>query len=301
LGLGNFLQESYKIYIEPSRKSHGVSALETKTRGINAITLDLWETLLFEKDGDSERRTLARCQDLRRALDRLGVKFSLEQVQSALEETTFSLLNIWKTNRDITHLDQIRLILKFASKGSITVKEQWVDELASAYIAPIFEVPPYLNPDARSVLRWLKGHGRSVGLICNTGFTPGVALRKFLVREGVAEFFDVMLFSDEVGIRKPDARIFQLAAQQLGSDPSEIVHVGDNLRLDVWGAKNAGFMAIYLLSEEGRDRIAESNPSSLVSLSRDLGNLTRDHIIPDKTVNSLGMIIGVIQGLEAQR
>jgi HAD superfamily hydrolase (TIGR01549 family) len=233
-------------------------------------------------------------------LNRLGVKFSVKQVESALEETTFSLLNIWKTNKDITHLDQIRLILEFASRGSIRMKEEWFDELASAYTAPIFEIPPYLNPDAHNLLKWLRGHGRSVGLICNTGFTPGVALRKFLEKEGVAEFFNVMLFSDELGIRKPDAKIFQSAAQQLGSDPSEIVHVGDNLRLDVWGAKNAGFVAIHFSSEEGRDRVAESNPSSLVSLSRDLGNLTKDQIVPDKTVNSLAMVIRAIEDLETQ-
>ena len=113
------------------------------------------------------------------------------------------------------------------------MKEEWFDELASAYTAPIFEIPPYLNPDARNLLKWLRAHGTSVGLICNTGLTPGVALRKFLAKECVAEFFNVMLFSDELGIRKPDAKIFRSAAQQLGSDPSEIVHVGDNLRLDV--------------------------------------------------------------------
>lgn len=93
-------------------------------------------------------------------------------------------------------------------------------------------------------------------------------MRKFLANESVTEYFDLMIFSEEIGIRKPDRRIFHLAARRLGVQPSEIVHVGDNLKTDVWGAKTAGLKAIYFSSQEGRDRIAESDPNSLVSLAK---------------------------------
>ncbi len=170
--------------------------------------------------------------------------------------------------------------------------------MTSAYVSAIFEVPPYLNPDAKGVLKWLKDHGKLIGLICNIGLTPGFSLRRFLAREDITKYFDEMLFSDELGIRKPDTEIFQLAAQKLKAKPCEIVHIGDNLKSDVWGAKRAGFRTIFLLADVGRDRIAESDPTSLVSISRRLYNLNDESIVPDKTITSLGMSIKAIEELE---
>jgi putative hydrolase of the HAD superfamily len=215
-----------------------------------------------------------------------------------LKKTTLSLLDLWETNKDVTHLDQIQLIIRYASNNSITIKEEWTDELTSAYISPILEVPPYLNPDAQKVLEILKNRNKLIGIICNTGLTPGIGLRRLLANEGVAEYFDLMIFSDEEDIRKPDPRIFHLAAQKLNVKPREAVHIGDNLKSDVCGAQSAGFKAIYLLSEEGRDKMAESDPSSLVSLSRRLGNLNKDQIVPDGTITSLAMAIKAIEELE---
>jgi FMN phosphatase YigB (HAD superfamily) len=77
-----------------------------------------------------------------------------------------------------------------------------------------------------------------------------------------------------------------------------MVHAGDNLKCDVWGAQNAGFKTILLEDARGRDRIAESDPESLVSISRKLGDLKKEQIVPDKTVKSLTEMIVVIQEFE---
>jgi len=264
-------------------------------RCIKAVTFDLWKTLLLARDGYGARRAFARCKNLAEALRVLGVEVSVEKVDSALKETISSLLKVWNTNKDVAHLDQIRLFMKHVSEGSFVLKEGWVDSLSSAYVSAFFEVPPYLNPDAYGVLRWLKGGNRLVGLICNIGLTPGFGLRRFLAGQGVAAYFDAMVFSDEVGVRKPDPEIFRLVAEKFGVKPCEVVHVGDNLRNDVWGAKKAGFKAVYFLCEVGRDRIAESDPTSLVSLSRKLGGLREDEIVPDATITSLNMLRDIIR------
>ena len=265
---------------------------------IKAVTFDLWETLLLEKNGWNIQRRNARCKNLALVLIRIGVKISIEQIALAFEKMNSWLANVWLTNYEVTHLDQIRFIINTVSDGSIAVKEEWIEDLSSAYVSAIFEVPPYLNPDAHKVLQWLKDHGKLIGLICNIGLTPGFGLRRFLAREGVAEYFDLMLFSDEVGIRKPHPEIFQMASQKLQVDPYEIVHIGDNLKSDVWGARRAGFRAIYLLTDVGRDRIAESDHKLLVSISRNLDSLRKEQTVPDKTVTSLAMTIGAIEELE---
>ena len=106
-----------------------------------------------------------------------------------------------------------------------------------------------------------------------------------------------MIFSDEVGIRKPDPHIFQLAATKLGVQTYEIIHVGDNLKSDIWGAKNAGLQTIWFSTETGRDMTAESDPTSLVSISRKLGKLKEKEIVPDKMITSLRMIVNSVENL----
>jgi len=275
-----------------------VVTLSISKSSVKAVTFDLWETLLFEKNGWNLRRTNARCESIAQTMGKFGIKISVEQLALAFKKVAFWLESVWRTNSEVTHLDQIRFIIETASSGLITIKEEWIDDLSSAYVSPFFEVAPYLNPDASKVLQWLKDRNKLAGLICNTGLTPGVGLRRFLAREGLAEHFDLMLFSDEVGIRKPNPKMFQIATQRLKVKPYEIVHIGDNLKSDVWGARNAGFKAIYLSTEVGRDRIAESDPASLVSISRKGNNLSEDQIVPDKTIRSLGMAIKAIQELD---
>jgi putative hydrolase of the HAD superfamily len=272
--------------------------LEPGRSVIKAVTFDLWETLLFERDGSNSQRRAIRCSSISQALNKLGFSTSVSDVERALNETMSSLVQVWNKNEDVPHLDQIRLLVKYASKGKIVPKDEWLNVLSTAYVLPLFMVPPYLNLDARETLEWLTGEKKRIGIICNTGLTPGSELRRLLSQLGVADYFHAMIFSNEVCIRKPDKRIFCLAAQALETKPEEIVHVGDNLKADAWGAKNAGFKAIHLSSDAGRDKIAESDPTSLVSLSRSLGNLNLKEMKPDRTITSFSMVKEAIIELE---
>jgi FMN phosphatase YigB (HAD superfamily) len=284
--------ESCMVYDERAK-------LESDKHQIKAVTFDLWETLLFERTGDSARRTTARCRGLTEAFRRLGVELTVAQSESALRQTVDSLLKVWDSNRDVSHLEQLKLVVKFALNSSVNMRKEWINELSAAYVAPLFEIPPLLNPEAHKVLRWLRNREKKVGLICNTGLTPGTGLRRFLEKEGVAGYFDVMIFSDEVGIRKPSAKIFYLAARKLKTEPFEIVHVGDNLKVDVCGAKNASFKAVHFLCEEARDKDAASDPSSLAYRSRNLGKVGIGSAVPDETISSLAMLVEIVEKMDA--
>jgi FMN phosphatase YigB (HAD superfamily) len=74
--------------------------------------------------------------------------------------------------------------------------------------------------------------------------------------------------------------------------------VGDNLKADVWGARNAGFRTIYFDSEVGKDRIAEADPASLVAQSRKIGTLKKDQVTADRRITSFKMIAETIEELE---
>ncbi|MCC4115136.1 HAD-IA family hydrolase [Aromatoleum toluclasticum] len=67
-----------------------------------------------------------------------------------------------------------------------------------------------------------------------------------LARVGLAPYFVASVAALKVGVSKPDVRIFQVAAEAVGVQPHEVLHVGDDMVLDVLGARNAGMQAAWV-------------------------------------------------------
>ena len=88
-----------------------------------------------------------------------------------------------------------------------------------------------------------KNHVR-IGLICDTGLTPGRVVRELLDNVGLLEHLEVQCFSDEVGVPKPGNEIFAKALAELGCRPPEAIHIGDLRRTDIAGAHDIGMHAI---------------------------------------------------------
>ena len=63
---------------------------------------------------------------------------------------------------------------------------------------------------------------------------------------GMAPYLDFCLTSEEVGVEKPDPAIFVAALDRAGVKPGEAVHVGDQPRSDLVGARGAGLHAVLL-------------------------------------------------------
>jgi len=126
-----------------------MTALKVRKSVVKAVTFDVWETLLFEREGSSSERTAIRCRSLAQTLNELGLKVAVDQVEVALRETISSLVEIWKENKDVSLLDQIQLFMRHVPKGKL-LKSESFDKLSRAYVKPLFEVPPYLNSDASS-------------------------------------------------------------------------------------------------------------------------------------------------------
>jgi len=70
--------------------------------------------------------------------------------------------------------------------------------------------------------------------------------------------FGAVVISGEVGVAKPDARIFRFALHELGVEPENVWHVGDDLNTDVAGAKAASLTAVWL--NRGGDPWKEGAP-----------------------------------------
>lgn len=63
---------------------------------------------------------------------------------------------------------------------------------------------------------------------------------------GIAQYFDVIMSSADVGYEKPDPRIFTEALARLRTPPEGTLHVGDSINDDIEGAKAAGLDALLV-------------------------------------------------------
>jgi putative hydrolase of the HAD superfamily len=96
----------------------------------------------------------------------------------------------------------------------------------------------------------------SVSLLCNTGFIRGATLRKVLKELSLDQYLDFQLYSDEEGMSKPNIRFFELMLNMIDRKRhkalklNEVVHIGDNLYADYWGAKAVGIDSIVINSNE---------------------------------------------------
>ena len=67
-----------------------------------------------------------------------------------------------------------------------------------------------------------------------------------IARTGLGEYFAGSISAHELGCAKPDPRMFHAACQLAGSAPHETLHIGDDPKLDVLGARAAGLQAVWL-------------------------------------------------------
>ncbi len=77
-----------------------------------------------------------------------------------------------------------------------------------------------------------------IGLLSNGNSFPE--------RCGLNGYFNFVIFAHEVGVEKPDPRMFLEACKQAGCKPSELMQVGDSLRNDVLGANDVGAVSVWL-------------------------------------------------------
>ncbi len=112
---------------------------------------------------------------------------------------------------------------------------------------------------ARELLDALHGKAR-LGLISNNAVAEQFAKLREL---DIARYFEAIVISEDVGVAKPDAKIFALALERLGASARQTVMVGDSLHADVQGARNAGIGAVWLnRSPPNGQQVKSETPAS---------------------------------------
>jgi len=154
-----------------------------------------------------------------------------------------------------------------------------LNKLEEVLANPILSELPSLTEGCEEILSYLDRKNYKIGLICNTGRTPGKVLREVLKRKNIFQFFKALTFSDELRIRKPNPKIFISTLESLNSFPNSSLHIGDLLESDIFGAKRCGMKTGWICPNRDRcqiDFLPEEKPDFI------LPNLTSLKIILDK-------------------
>ncbi len=213
---------------------------------IKGVTFDWWGTVVeipAVRDIYDEQMREIRVDRAAEALEASGLPVNRTLLSRAYDAQTDLLLRTWNDLRDLSVEEQTRAYLGFLGVGE--GREDILRTLQEVFGSAIEFRLPALYPEIGVTLRALRERGYRTGLISNTGRTGGRFLRPVQERLGIGESFDVRIFSDEVGVRKPDRAIFQAALDELSLAAHEVVHVGDDVVADVAGAKMAGMRAVW--------------------------------------------------------
>ena len=244
---------------------------------VRAITVDFWGTLLVDPPSSDNRYKARRLRDFENILSGAGVRVSSSALDRSYEASAVYLSRIWAQHRDVPVVDHVRAILG-GIDGALAgrLPADVLTSLVDAYSRPALLVPPTVDDGALKALSALREEGYTLAVVSNTMRTPGAILRKILEAFGLLGCFSHVVFSDEVGVRKPDPAIFLGALRAVGGDPSTAIHVGDDGLLDVGGARAAGMRVIQVTSASLKalgGRRPDAVIPSLIELPEAVGRL----------------------------
>lgn len=239
VGLGNAVDGAPRDTIAVGHGARYVIGGGVPEKSYVAVTFDFWNTLIAEQPG--QIRAL-RLDAWERVLAREGIPSPRSTLEAALDAAWQTFDAAWQANRQYRSSDAAALVLR---KAGADVGPAVRDELIELFVTIGATADLPTAPNVGAALSELRRAGLRIGIICDVGMTPSTILRSHLEKHGLLGYFDHWSFSDEVGVFKPDRRIFEHALAGLGHpDPTRTAHVGDLRRTDVAGARSMGMVAI---------------------------------------------------------
>jgi putative hydrolase of the HAD superfamily len=151
-------------------------------------------------------------------------------------------LHDWEVPEEVEYAPLVREMLADAGV-------ELTDEELDAYLeAEHAAWAPARRPAAMSqmLLESIRDRGLKTGLVSNTWESRRLLLGD-LEEQGLRERLDSIVFSSDLGVRKPNAEIFRRALDELAVEPGQALFVGDRLRADVEGARAAGMRTVQAM------------------------------------------------------
>ena len=182
---------------------------------------------------------------------------TLQDRTQAFESYMDTFLGTFCPNISETEKEKRKQDMRVTGKGGYVNRVEWCTLLCSMWHwddAPPAEELAYhydktfgdhncVFENSPKLLKELKKRGYTVGIITNG---PSMLQNHKMDASGLRPYCDIVVVSGDVGIHKPDPRLFIYTADKLGLKPEECVYVGDHPINDIKGALDAGMKAIRM-------------------------------------------------------
>lgn len=209
------------------------------------ITFDFWNTIFDSSDGEARNsmRLNALITEIKRN-NRLSANFDFNAM---FAEIFHHFNDVWIKQERTP--DAAGMVDYIAKKFNLTIPEAGRELIIYAFDEAVLNYPPQLTEGFAEALAELDKHFQ-LAIVCDTGFTSGKTLRTLLNTESILHFFEGFSFSDETQVAKPNSRAFMTVLDRLGVKPSDAIHIGDNERTDIFGAKSLGMRAVHFTGDQ---------------------------------------------------
>ncbi len=202
-------------------------------REMHAVLFDLFGTLITAESDDNAHRALseklAHIHDyVFSGEEHFQLYYELVHGKRSREKLTSSKA-VWEALKELSRKYGFKLRIDYPGVRKLHL------------MFHIAYAEPY--PDAVEALKKAKTLCGKVGLVsdADNDMAYGILYKlKFL------QYLDTVVTSEEIGVSKPDPKLFLVAAERLGARPENTVMIGDSWK-DVEGSKNAGMKAVLVL------------------------------------------------------
>ncbi|KIC03936.1 MULTISPECIES: HAD family hydrolase [unclassified Flavobacterium] len=209
------------------------------------LSFDLWLTLIKSNPEFKSKRNLL-------FKDFFDVDATIEKVNDVVRYYDVLCNNI--NERTGLNIDTYEIYYLILSALNVNINDIDTTKLKSFYneteLLFLKYKPELLYANIPQLFKEITQQDKTINLLSNTAFIKGNTLRKILSHYELESYFKFQIYSDEVGLSKPNNEIFQLVFNQANEikpiTKKEILHIGDNIIADYNGAINFGFDAHLL-------------------------------------------------------
>lgn len=197
----------------------------------------MYKAILFDLDDTLMNLSMCEAEALRITLTNAPLKLNLENMWSDIQNTYRSHSSVYWKQR-VTAGFSREQVIEYSLRDTLQVYDEDVtlaSQLGVAFWKQFCQTPQF-NPEAKETVLVLQEHYQ-IGVITN-GYTQ--SQRGRLEAADLMSLLGCVVISEEVGIAKPDKRIFEIALSALGVTSDDVLYVGDSIQHDYEGCKNAG-------------------------------------------------------------
>ncbi len=199
---------------------------------IKAIIFDADDTIINHKECEK--------QALQYLFKKIGKKYS-DQYQDIFRPLDWKL---WEDATSKTNIIEVEKIPEyrfelFFKKVNIEYNNY---KKANELFKEGFAKTSYLTPNAYEVVKYLYDKGYKIYVITN-GI---VELQKpRIMNSAIAPYISSIIISEQVGVSKPDCKIFNILLKKEKLKSHEVIMIGDSLEKDIKGAQNANIKSVW--------------------------------------------------------